>query len=110
MTKVTFYQNSSGQITGFTASGHSGYGEAGQDIVCAAVSALILNTVNSIERLTEDPFAVDSDEERGYIRLTMEGELSRESDILLRSLAMGLSDLEADEANQDYVDIIFEEV
>ena len=53
---------------------------------------------------------MDSDEERGYIRLTMEGELSRESDILLRSLAMGLSDLEADEANQDYVDIIFEEV
>ncbi len=29
------------RITGFTVSGHSGYGEAGTDIVCAAVSAAV---------------------------------------------------------------------
>ena len=27
-------------ITGFTATGHTGYAEEGEDIVCAAVSAI----------------------------------------------------------------------
>ena len=30
-----------GRITGFCVSGHSGYAEAGQDIVCAAISAVV---------------------------------------------------------------------
>ena len=34
--------------------GHAGYAEEGQDIVCAAVSALIINTVNSLETFTDD--------------------------------------------------------
>ena len=29
------------RITGFSVSGHSGYAEAGSDIVCAAVSAVV---------------------------------------------------------------------
>ena len=29
------------RITGFSVSGHSGYAEAGEDIVCAAVSATV---------------------------------------------------------------------
>lgn len=35
-------------------SGHTGYAEKGHDIVCAAVSILIYNLQNSIERLTDD--------------------------------------------------------
>ena len=54
MLKVTVYQDSDGQALGFQISGHSGYAEAGSDIVCAAVSALAENTVNSIEAFTED--------------------------------------------------------
>ena len=30
-----------GRITGFSVSGHSGYSQAGTDIVCAAVSAVV---------------------------------------------------------------------
>ncbi len=40
MTKVSFYDEG-GRITGFRCQGHSGYAEAGADIVCAAVSALV---------------------------------------------------------------------
>jgi uncharacterized protein YsxB (DUF464 family) len=29
------------RITGFSVSGHSGYAEAGKDIVCAAISAVV---------------------------------------------------------------------
>ena len=38
MTRVEFTTEDD-RITGFTVSGHSGYAEAGSDIVCAAVSA-----------------------------------------------------------------------
>ena len=40
MTTIEFF-NEGGRITGFCCSGHSGYGEAGTDIVCAAVSAVV---------------------------------------------------------------------
>ena len=39
------------RITGFSVSGHSGYAEAGSDIVCAAVSAVVTMaeaTINDI--------------------------------------------------------------
>ena len=110
MTKVTFYQNQAGEFIGFTADGHAGSGEAGNDLVCAAVSVLVINTVNSLEQLTEDELTVESDEERGRIRLTIGGKSSRDAQLLLRSLAVGLTSLESDEANQEFIDIIFEEV
>ena len=40
MTTVTFH-SSSERIDGFVVEGHSGYAEAGADIVCAAVSAAV---------------------------------------------------------------------
>ena len=40
MTKIEFFTEDE-RITGFSVSGHSGYAEAGSDIVCAAVSAVV---------------------------------------------------------------------
>ena len=40
MTKCEFFTEDD-RITGFSVSGHSGYSEAGSDIVCAAVSAVV---------------------------------------------------------------------
>ena len=36
-----------GNYLEFVSKGHAGYAEEGQDIVCAAVSVLVINTVNS---------------------------------------------------------------
>ena len=40
MTKIEFFTEDE-RITGFSVSGHSGYAEAGSDIVCAAISAVV---------------------------------------------------------------------
>lgn len=40
MTTITFYSKND-RLTGFTVSGHSGYAEAGADIVCAAVTSAV---------------------------------------------------------------------
>ncbi|SIS63665.1 ribosomal-processing cysteine protease Prp [Alicyclobacillus vulcanalis] len=45
-------------IEGFRVRGHAGYAEAGQDIVCAAVSVLVYNFVNSAERFAGARFDV----------------------------------------------------
>ncbi|WAH38973.1 ribosomal-processing cysteine protease Prp [Alicyclobacillus dauci] len=37
-------------VVGFRVKGHSGYADAGSDIVCAAVSVLVYNAINSCER------------------------------------------------------------
>ena len=40
MTRCEFFTEGE-RINGFSVSGHSGYGEAGTDIVCAAISAVV---------------------------------------------------------------------
>ena len=44
----------------FLSKGHAGYAEEGQDIVCAAVSALIITTVNSLEEFTEEQIEAEA--------------------------------------------------
>jgi len=48
MTKVVFYRNN-GTYYGFEEQGHTGYGESGDDVLCAALSAMTMLIVNSIE-------------------------------------------------------------
>ncbi|EPZ48987.1 ribosomal-processing cysteine protease Prp [Alicyclobacillus acidoterrestris] len=37
-------------VAGFRVKGHAGYSDSGSDIVCAAVSVLVYNAINSCER------------------------------------------------------------
>ena len=48
MTKVTFFKRD-GVYFGFRETGHTGYGESGNDILCAALSAMTMLIVNTIE-------------------------------------------------------------
>ncbi|MCC8130522.1 MAG: ribosomal-processing cysteine protease Prp [Oscillospiraceae bacterium] len=47
MITALFKVSEAGSYKGFSVSGHSGYSEAGSDIVCAAVSSAVMLTVNS---------------------------------------------------------------
>lgn len=108
MTTVTIYQDRNGTYTGFDCEGHSGYGDEGNDIVCASVSALVINTVNSIESLTDDPCRSEADEDGAVIRLRLEKGYSRDTDLLIRSMILGLNDIR--KSYSAYLQILFEEV
>ncbi|MCI6794843.1 MAG: ribosomal-processing cysteine protease Prp [Lachnospiraceae bacterium] len=110
MTKVTFFQTEKGIPVGFDIYDHAGYEDAGSDIVCAAISALTATTVNALERLTEDSVQVEQDEENARVSVRISSDHSEKADVLLRSLAQGLSDLEAVESYRDFIDLVFEEV
>ena len=54
MIHVTIFQNKYKECVGFQTEGHAEYASPGQDIVCAAASILVINTINAIEEFTEN--------------------------------------------------------
>ena len=48
MTTVIFYKTD-GYYYGFEEQGHTGYGEAGDDVLCAALSSMTMLLINTIE-------------------------------------------------------------
>ena len=79
MIEITRIKNENGENIGFRCLGHAGFARRGKDIVCAAVSALILNTVNSIEAFTEDKFSCAQEEKSGLIEFIIVSEVSKEA-------------------------------
>lgn len=105
MIKVSIYKNAENLITGFTVSGHADYSEYGSDIVCAAVSVLVINTINSIENFSSDRFHVEQDDKKGFIEFHVISPISNNSNLLLSSLALGLQGIE-DEYKEKYIKLI----
>ena len=89
---VITVKKQAGVYKSFTSKGHAGYARSGQDIVCAAVSALIITTVNGIETFTEDQ--LDLKEKDGYVSFEFAEEPSDQSRLLMDTLLLGLTDIE----------------
>ena len=53
---------------GIRREGHAGHGAKGQDIVCAAVYALICRLANALENLTDNPVQVETESGQADIR------------------------------------------
>jgi len=105
MIKISVYKSAEGNIIGFHSIGHAGFAESGSDIVCAAVSALIINTINSIEQFTSDTFNLAEDEKRGHIDFKIVSKPSNESNLLLNSLFLGLNGIRED-YGQEYIKFV----
>ena len=48
MTRIKFLKKN-GVYYGFEENGHSGFADSGEDILCAAISAMTMLIINSIE-------------------------------------------------------------
>lgn len=109
MIHVTIYENQKNEYTAFNCIGHAEYGEPGEDIVCAAVSVLVINTINSIEQLVQDAFDVVTKQESGLIDFSLKEGYSEQSLLLIQSLVLGLQGIQNNYGNE-YITIIFKEV
>ena len=109
MTKVTIYKNQTEECVGFQLFGHAGYADAGEDIVCAAISILTINTMNAIEVFTNTVTASDADEEQGWIDYRVL-KPTKDTTLLLETMVLGLQTMADDEDYADYIDLVFEEV
>ncbi|MCM1044378.1 MAG: ribosomal-processing cysteine protease Prp [Candidatus Gastranaerophilales bacterium] len=94
--------------------GHAGYAKRklfgkSPDILCAAVSALVIGAINSLEELAGEKLTVATDEATGFIRCDFDGALQEKSVFLIDALIFTLEGL-SKEYGRQYLQIKFEEV
>ena len=82
------------KVRGFTISGHAGLAPSGSDVLCAAVSAMALLTVNTLREVFGVRF--DLIERDGFLSLTLSDvpkDSRKSADGVLRGLMLQLQDL-----------------
>lgn len=109
MTQVTFFERN-GRYVGFEAEGHSGFAESGEDIVCAAVSAITLTALNGIESVAGARTDVNRNDDTGYLRVNLSGDdedyVLRDAHIILRTACEGIRLISGD--YPEYVGILID--
>ena len=109
MIKVVVSVDKDGGYKGIEFSGHALFADSGKDIVCAAVSILAINTLNSIEVLCKDEFDAYDNPEKGYLRAEFKSKLSDNADLLMKSLMLGLDGI-SQEYGKKFITILRQEV
>ncbi len=74
MTKIVFYRSGE-TFYGFEEHGHTGYGEAGDDVLCAAISSMTMLIINAIEISYAGDVEYTIDEDTADIRVIAKGAL-----------------------------------
>ena len=105
MTKCEFYSEGE-RITGFSVSGHSGYAEAGADIVCAAISAAVSLAEATINDVCGAKAKVRVKEDDARITLTLPAVCEEEDTVqaVLAGLMVYLIDLR--DQYSDYIEVL----
>ena len=110
MTTVTIQKDHNQAYRGFTCIGHADYAKKNQpDILCAAISALVIGTVNSLEELAGEKMTLDTDEAAGFIRCVFQNALQERSNFLVDAMVFNLENLSR-EYGKKYLQVKFEEV
>ena len=105
MTRCEFFTDDD-RITGFSVSGHSGYAEAGQDIVCAAISAAVTMAEATINDVCGAKAKVRVKEDDARITLTLPASCDEEETVqaVLSGLMLTLISLRED--YPDYIEVL----
>ena len=105
MTRCEFTRQAE-RITGFSICGHSGYAEAGQDIVCAAISAAVSLAECTINDVCGGKAKVRVKEQDARITLTLPASCEEEDTIqaILAGLLLYLVDLR--DQYPDYMEVL----
>ena len=105
MTRCEFFTEDD-RITGFSVSGHSGYAEQGQDIVCAAVSAVVSMAEATINDVCGAKAKVRVKDEDARITLTLPASCDEEETVqaVLAGMLLYLCNLR--DEYPDYIEVL----
>lgn len=81
-----------GVIVKVRAEGHSGLGSHGNDVLCAAASAIVQTAYLAIVDIGGDTEYI-RDGERGLFEFTVGDSHRRDCDVILRAMLVGIKDL-----------------
>jgi uncharacterized protein YsxB (DUF464 family) len=99
-----------GSYKGFYCMGHAEYAKPGKpDILCAAISALTIGTINSLEELAGEKLSIVQNEKEGFLKCDFESVLQEKSVFLMDSMVFSLKNL-SKEYGKTYLQVKFEEV
>ena len=88
MTTITFHTEGS-RIVGFESKGHSGYAEAGQDIICAAVSGVVTMVECTINDVLGLCASVKINEKAASVSLRLPNGLGQTAESTCQALLTG---------------------
>ena len=94
------------RITGFTVFGHSGYSEAGSDIVCAAISAVVTMAEATINDVCGAKAKVRVKEEDARITLTLPASCDEEESVQAVLAGMLLTLCSLRDEYPDYIEVL----
>ena len=105
MTRCEFFTEND-RITGFSVSGHSGYREAGSDIVCAAITAVVTMAEATINDVCGAKAKVRVKEADARITLTLPASCDEEESVqaVLAGMMLTLCSLRDD--YPDYIEVL----
>ncbi len=105
MTRCEFFTENE-RITGFSVSGHSGYAEAGQDIVCAAISAVVTMAEATINEVCGAKAKVRVKEEDARVTLTLPTSCDEEDSVQAVLAGMMLTLCSMRDDYPDYIEVL----
>ena len=110
MILISVYRNPNEVVEQFVIEGHAHMAESGQDIVCAAVSALGQTTVLSLYQIADIDIIYEI--KKGYLRCKLPKNLTEEelykTKLLVDTMLLGLKNIQ--ESYPQYVEIYDREV
>ena len=105
MTRCEFFREGD-RISGFSVSGHSGYAEAGSDIVCAAVSAVVTMAEATINDVCGAKAKVRVKEEDARVTLTLPVSCDEEESVQAVLAGMMLTLMGLRDDYPDYIEVL----
>ena len=94
------------RITGFSVAGHSGYAEAGADIVCAAVSTAVTMAEAIINEVCGAKAKVRVKQEDARVSLTLPASCDDEETVQAVLSGLMLTLLNIKEDYEDYIEVL----
>jgi len=96
MTIVKIFRKNQ-HITKVECDGHCNYGEAGEDIVCAALSSVVQTAALGLMTVAQIDINLERDDTRGYLKFVIPTDITEvqqiQIDAILNTMLCGISDL-----------------
>ena len=97
----------SGKIHSVECDGHTGYGEEGEDIVCAALSSIVQTALLGLFGVAEVNVKVTRSDADGYLKMVLPSDMDEvqtdRAEVILRTMLLGIRDLH--EGYSDFIEL-----
>ncbi|MDY4920258.1 MAG: ribosomal-processing cysteine protease Prp [Phascolarctobacterium sp.] len=93
MITVDVFKNKQGMVVGYKVSGHAGFGEEGNDIICSAISALTQAPLLGLEKHLKLKPSYDVNQEDGILEVALNSAPNDLTEAILVTMVYGVESI-----------------